>query len=76
LPFHCKSLFHISFYTAYYHFPTVSLLICCLVVISWALMSIIPIVYTSSHSIKDEPPLFIKNKKFTPTHTISYKPSH
>jgi hypothetical protein len=44
LSFHCKSLFHISFYTAYYHFPTVSLLIHCLVVISQALASIIPII--------------------------------
>jgi hypothetical protein len=76
LSFHCKSLFHISFYTDYYCFPTVSLLIHCLVVISWALASIIPIVYTPSHSIKDVPPSFIKNKEFTPTHIVSYKPSH
>jgi hypothetical protein len=40
LPFYCKSLFHILFYTTYYRFPTISLLICCLVVISQALTSI------------------------------------
>jgi hypothetical protein len=45
LPFHCKSLFHISFYTAHYHFPIVSWLIHCLVVISRALASVIPIIY-------------------------------
>jgi hypothetical protein len=44
LPFHCKLLFHILFYTTYYHFPTVALLIHCLVVISWALVSVLPIV--------------------------------
>jgi hypothetical protein len=31
---------------SYYWFPTISLLICCLVVISWALTSIIPVIYT------------------------------
>jgi hypothetical protein len=75
LPFYCKSLFHISFYTTSHHFPVVSWLIHCLVVISQALTSIIPVVYTPSHSIKDIPPLYIKNKKSTPTCIISYKPS-
>jgi hypothetical protein len=65
LPFHCKSLFHISFYTASHHFPIVSWLICCLVVISWALVSAIPIVYTPSHSMKDVPICLSINKKFT-----------
>jgi hypothetical protein len=74
LPFHCKSSFHISFYTASHHFPIVSWLIRCLVVISRALMSVIPIIYTPSHSIKDVPPLSI-NKKFTPTCIVLYKPS-
>jgi hypothetical protein len=36
--------FHILFYTAYYHFLTITLPIHCLVVISWALMSILPII--------------------------------
>jgi hypothetical protein len=76
LSFHCKSLFYISFYTAYYHFPTISLLICCPVVIFWALASAIPIIYTPSHSMKDVPPLFIKNKEFIPTCIVSYKPLH
>jgi hypothetical protein len=44
LPFHCKSSFHILFYTIYFHLLTVALLIRCLVVISWALVSIIPVV--------------------------------
>jgi hypothetical protein len=44
LPFHCKSSFHILFYTAYYCFLTVTLLICCLVVISRALASILPVI--------------------------------
>jgi hypothetical protein len=73
LPFHCKSLFHISFYTASHHFPIVSWLIHCLIVISQALVSIIPIIYTPSHSIKNVPSLSINNKKFTPTCFISYK---
>jgi hypothetical protein len=34
LLFHCKSSFHILFYTTYYHFPIIALLIHCLVVIS------------------------------------------
>jgi hypothetical protein len=37
------------------HFPVISWLVHCLVVISWALASVIPIVYTPSHSIKDVP---------------------
>jgi hypothetical protein len=69
LLFHCKSLFHISFYTASHHLPIVSLLIHCLVVISWALTSIIPVVYTPSHSIKDVPPLSIKKQE---VHSHSY----
>jgi hypothetical protein len=44
LPFHCKSLFHILFYTAYYRLPIISLLIHCLVVISQALTSILPVI--------------------------------
>jgi hypothetical protein len=44
LPFHCKSSFHILFYITYYRLLTVTLLICCLVVISWALVSILPVV--------------------------------
>jgi hypothetical protein len=78
LPFHCKSLFHILFYSAYYCFPTVPLLIRCLVVISGALASVIPIVYTPSHSIKDVPPLFIfiNDKKFSPTCIVPYRSSH
>jgi hypothetical protein len=75
LLFHCKSLFHIVCYTMSHCLPIISLLICCLIVISRALMSIIPIILTPSHSIKDVPSLFINNKKFTPTHIISYKPS-
>jgi hypothetical protein len=37
---------YISFYITYYRFSTIALLICCLVVISRVLVSIIPIVYT------------------------------
>jgi hypothetical protein len=44
LPFHCKSSFHILFYTAYYRLLTIALLIHCLVVICRALVSIIPII--------------------------------
>jgi hypothetical protein len=75
LPFYCKSLFHISFYTTSLHFHVISWLIHCLVVISRALTSIIPIIYTPSHSITDVPPLPINNKKFTPTCIVLYKPS-
>jgi hypothetical protein len=44
LPFHCKSSFYILFYTVYFRLLTVALLIYCLVVISRALASILPIV--------------------------------
>jgi hypothetical protein len=44
LPFHCKSSFHILFYTAYFRLLTVALLIRCLVVISQALASVLPVV--------------------------------
>jgi hypothetical protein len=64
LPFHCKSSFHILFYIAYYRLLTVALLIHCLVVISRALASILPVVWIPSHSIKDVTLLSYKNKKF------------
>jgi hypothetical protein len=44
LPFHCKSSFYILFYTVYFHLLTVALLIRCLVVISRALTSVLPII--------------------------------
>jgi hypothetical protein len=44
LPFHCKSSFHTLFHIAYFRLLTVTLFIHCLVVISWALTSILPVV--------------------------------
>jgi hypothetical protein len=38
-----------------------------------ALTSVLPVIQTPSHSIKDVTPLFIKNKKFFPTHIVLYK---
>jgi hypothetical protein len=66
LSFHCKSSFHILFYTAYFCLLTVTLPICCLVVISRALAFILPIIETPSHIIKDIPPLFIKKQEVLP----------
>jgi hypothetical protein len=43
LPFHCKSSFYILFNTAYFCSLTIALLICCPVVISRALASVLPI---------------------------------
>jgi hypothetical protein len=60
LPFHCKSSFHILFYTAYYCLLTVALHINCLVGISRALTSVLPVFWTPSHSIKDVTLLLIK----------------
>jgi hypothetical protein len=44
LPFHCKSSFYILYYTVYFHLLTVTLFIHCLVVIFWAIVSILPVV--------------------------------